>query len=118
MTENKRFTLRVHPKDNGVKIFDDYSDTNRRLFDVSYRDYEDAKYLRAKLESVVDLLNQMSDEIEILNRENQALKNHIDRNTVDKICVIDVLDCAKYDKFRDNTEVVDWIAEQLGVEIE
>ena len=27
----KRFTLRVHPKDNGVKIFDDGADENEQL---------------------------------------------------------------------------------------
>lgn len=64
----KRFTLRVHPKDNGVKIFDDGADDGyRRLFDVHYVDYESAKLLRARLEPVVDLLNN-------LNEENEWLK--------------------------------------------
>lgn len=100
MTENKRFI------DNTLKASEDLSITDT-LIDKRY-DYG----------SVVNLLNQMSDDIEILNRENQALKNHIDRNTISRFRVIDVLDCAKYDKFCDNTEVVDWIAEQLGVDME
>ena len=72
----KRFTLRVHPKDNGVKIFDDGADDGyRRLFDVHYVDYESAKLLRARLEPVVDLLNNLHEENKQLRKENKALKD-------------------------------------------
>jgi len=64
----KRFKLRMHPKDNAVKIFDEQADDgHRRLLNLSFMDYEDTKYVRAKLESVVDLLNE-------LYKENKQLR--------------------------------------------
>lgn len=63
---------------------------------------------------IIDLLND-------LYNENQRLHRHIERNTFNKIRVEDVFNYAKYDKFYDNKEVIksiDWLAEQLGVELE
>ena len=63
---------------------------------------------------IIDLLNK-------LNNENERLKRHIKANTLKKIKVEDVFNCAKYDKFYNNKEAIksiDWLAEQLGVDFE
>ena len=60
----RRFKCRCYQKDNTVKIYDG----SEILFDVSYRDFDDAFYLGRKLQSVIIELNE-------LNEENQSLKS-------------------------------------------
>lgn len=63
---------------------------------------------------IIDLLNQ-------LDNKNNILQRHIEQNTLSKIKVNDILDCAKYDKFYDNEEAIksiDWIAKQLRIDLE
>lgn len=61
MTE-KRFRLKVFERGAIVKIYDN----NRIIFDVAYRDYADAKYLREKLTGIVERLNDLHEEVEYL----------------------------------------------------
>ena len=63
MTE-KRFKSRCYEKQKNVVIYD----KGDKLFDVSYRDFEDAYYLKMKLIPVIDKLNELND-------ENEAFKN-------------------------------------------
>lgn len=80
MTE-KRFKSRCYEKEKNVVIYD----KGDKLFDVSYRDFEDAYYLKMKLIPVIDKLNELDtelkssprvdvNEIESLVCENQQLK--------------------------------------------
>ena len=80
MTE-KRFKSRCYEKQKNTVIYDD----GEKLFDVSYRDFEDAYYLKMKLSPVIDKLNELDtelkssprvdvNEIESLVCENQQLK--------------------------------------------
>ena len=80
MTE-KRFKSRCYEKQKNVVIYD----KGDKLFDVSYRDFEDAFYLKMKLSPVIDKLNELDtelkssprvdvNEIESLVCENQQLK--------------------------------------------
>ncbi len=78
MTENKRFTLRLHPKDKGVKIFNNHDEDNWRVLNLHFNDYEDAKFVRGKLEPVVDLLNEQHEEIQFLKTKIAQL---IEQNT-------------------------------------
>ena len=77
----KRFKSRCYEKQKNVVIYDD----GEKLFDVSYRDFEDAYYLKMKLSPVIDKLNELDtelkssprvdvNEIESLVCENQQLK--------------------------------------------
>lgn len=75
----------------------------------NYNAYDDYNAIQ-----LCDLLNE-------LHEENQALQRHIKRNTFNKIRIEDILNCAKYDKFYDDKEAIksiDWIAKQLGVDLE
>lgn len=63
----RRFKCRCYQKDNTVKIYDG----SEILFDVSYRDFDDAFYLSRKLQSVIMELNE-------LHEENERLKQNID----------------------------------------
>lgn len=60
----RRFKCRCYQKDNTVKIYDG----SEILFDVSYRDFDDAFYLGRKLQSVIMELNT-------LHEENEQLKS-------------------------------------------
>lgn len=77
----KRFKSRCYEKQKNVVIYD----KGDKLFDVSYRDFEDAYYLKMKLSPVIDKLNELDtelkssprvdvNEIESLVCENQQLK--------------------------------------------
>lgn len=77
----KRFKSRCYEKQKNVVIYDE----GDKLFDVSYRDFEDAYYLKMKLSPVIDKLNELDtelkssprvdvNEIESLVCENQQLK--------------------------------------------
>lgn len=103
MTE-KRFTNIEHDYENAwIKCNDD----------GDFMIYAIYKELDESLPSLEDLLNE-------LHEENQLLQRHIKRNTFNKIRVEDILNCAKYDKFYDDKEAIksiDWIAEQLGVDL-
>ena len=77
----KRFKSRCYEKQKNVVIYD----KGDKLFDVSYRDFEDAFYLKMKLSPVIDKLNELDtelkssprvdvNEIESLVCENQQLK--------------------------------------------
>lgn len=92
----RRFKCRCYQKDNTVKIYDD----SEILFDVSYRDFDDAFYLGRKLQSVIMELNELHEENQLLKlqvetklfsrreleKENEQLKQQI------KDLRIDVLD--------------------------
>jgi len=54
----KRFKSRCYEKQKNVVIYD----KGDKLFDVSYRDFEDAFYLKMKLSPVIDKLNELSEE--------------------------------------------------------
>ena len=77
----KRFKSRCYEKQKNVVIYD----KGDKLFDVSYREFEDAFYLKMKLIPVIDKLNELDtelkssprvdvNEIESLVCENQQLK--------------------------------------------
>lgn len=68
MTE-KRFKSRCYEKQKNTVIYD----KGVKLFDVSYRDFEDAYYLKMKLIPVVNKLNELSKENKELKEENQEL---------------------------------------------
>ena len=102
MTE-KRFELRLC--NNGTY----YLWNNNELTDIAFD-----KFNKESANELVDLLNE-------LHEENQVLQRHIKRSTFNKIRVEDVFNCAKYDKFYDNEEAIksiDWIAKELGVDFE
>ena len=64
-------------------------------------------------QDIVDLLNGYEEQIE-------GLKRHIERNTISRITVEDVLGCAKYSRFYGNEEIaeaIDCIAKDLGVNL-
>jgi len=70
MTE-KRFKSRCYEKQKNVVIYD----KGDKLFDVSYRDFEDAYYLKMKLSPVIDKLNELSEENSKLHTQNDFLKD-------------------------------------------
>ena len=101
MTE-KRFTIKDSMLKNGYVIIDNEKEYTFPVLDSTLN------YMFCKA------LNE-------LHEENQLLQRHIKRNTFNKIRVEDILNCAKYDKFYDDKEAIksiDWIAEQLGVDLE
>ena len=62
---------------------------------------------------IVKMLNEQE-------REIQRLKRHIERNTISRITVEDVLSCAKDSRFYGNEEIaeaIDCIAKDLGVNL-
>ena len=61
----RRFKCRCYQKDNTVKIYDG----SEILFDVSYRDFDDAFYLGRKLQSVIMELNELHEENDVLKQE-------------------------------------------------
>ena len=71
----RRFKCRCYQKDNTVKIYDD----SEIIFDVSYRDFDDAFYLGRKLQSVIMELNELHDEkqsvIKNCTREGDKMKD-------------------------------------------
>ena len=96
MTE-KRFKSRCYEKQKNVVIYD----KGDKLFDVSYRDFEDAFYLKMKLIPVIDKLNELAGEnqylksfkwnqdcineisismqqIQLLKKENEQLKQQVE----------------------------------------
>lgn len=96
MTE-KRFKSRCYEKQKNVVIYD----KGDKLFDVSYRDFEDAVYLKMKLIPVIDKLNELAGEnqylkslkwnqdcineisismqqIQLLKKENEQLKQQLE----------------------------------------
>ncbi|MBR3212976.1 MAG: hypothetical protein IKF79_00535 [Methanosphaera sp.] len=96
MTE-KRFKSRCYEKQKNVVIYD----KGDKLFDVSYRDFEDAFYLKMKLIPVIDKLNELAGEnqylkslkwnqdcineisismqqIQLLKKENEQLKQQLE----------------------------------------
>ena len=77
----RRFKCRCYQKDNTVKIYDD----SEILFDVSYRDFDDAFYLSRKLQSVIMELNE-------LHEENQQLKQEL-KNGICSLCGARVSKC-------------------------
>lgn len=92
MTKNKRFGFIYH---DGVKVL---TDSGKVIPD----------------NIALDLLNELAN-------ENEQLRKHIGRNTISKLCVEDVLDCAKYHIFCEDEKqikVIDWIAKELEVEDE
>ena len=78
----KRYSLRLSAKDKGVKIFNNHDENNWRVLNLHFNDYEDAQFVRGKLEPVVDLLNSLSD-------ENEELREQIgtDYNTANTLTV-------------------------------
>ena len=57
----RRFKCRCYQKDNTVKIYDG----SEILFDVSYRDFDDAFYCSRKLKQVIEKLNELHEENQI-----------------------------------------------------
>ena len=70
----KRYSLRLSAKDKGVKIFNNHDENNWRVLNLHFNDYEDAQFVRGKLEPVVDLLNKLNDENEQLKQQIEELK--------------------------------------------
>ena len=66
----RRFKCRCYQKDNTVKIYDG----SEILFDVSYRDFDDAFYLGRKLQSVIMELNELHEENQFLKQSNDNLR--------------------------------------------
>lgn len=99
MTE-KRFKSRCYEKQKNVVIYD----KGEKLFDVSYRDFEDAFYLKMKLSPVIDKLNELSNQNKELKKEDELFFGQ----------VFDIL--LKYqDLF--NREMADEVLEELGIEL-
>lgn len=99
MTE-KRFKSRCYEKQKNTVIYDE----GNKLFDVSYRDFEDAYYLKMKLSPVIDKLNELSNENKELKKEDELFFGQ----------VFDIL--LKYqDLF--NREMADEVLEELGIEL-
>jgi len=99
MTE-KRFKSRCYEKQKNVVIYD----KGDKLFDVSYRDFEDAYYLKMKLSPVIDKLNELSNQNKELKKEDELFFGQ----------VFDIL--LKYqDLF--NREMADEVLEELGIEL-
>ena len=69
----KTYSLRLSAKDKGVKIFNNHDENNWRVLNLHFNDYEDAQFVRGKLEPVVDLLNKLNDENEQLKHNNKML---------------------------------------------
>ena len=59
----KRFKTRVYEKEKNVVIYDE----GDKVFDGSFREFEDAYYLKMKLKPVIDKLNELA-------KENEQLK--------------------------------------------
>lgn len=74
MTE-KRFKSRCYEKQKNVVIYD----KGDKLFDVSYRDFEDAYYLKMKLSPVIGKLNELSNQNNELNTFKQKTLDLIDQ---------------------------------------
>lgn len=66
----RRFKCRCYQKDNTVKIYDG----SEILFDVSYRDFDDAFYLGRKLQSVIMELNELHEEKKELHVQCNLLR--------------------------------------------
>ena len=75
----RRFKCRCYQKDNTVKIYDG----SEILFDVSYRDFDDAFYLGRKLQSVIMELNELYEENEQCKMMIATLRNIILENGID-----------------------------------
>jgi len=80
----KRFKSRCYEKQKNVVIYDE----GNKLFDVSYRDFGDAYYLKMKLSPVIDKLNELAEEnqdnkamIEFLSTENTQIMNELKTRT-------------------------------------
>lgn len=71
----KRFKSRCYEKQKNVVIYD----KGDKLFDVSYRDFEDAYYLKMKLSPVIDKLNELSNQNNELNTFKQKTLDLIDQ---------------------------------------
>ncbi|MBQ8017471.1 MAG: hypothetical protein IJ258_05125 [Methanobrevibacter sp.] len=69
----KRFKSRCYEKQKNVVIYD----KSDKLFDVSYRDFEDAYYLKMKLSPVIDKLNELSNQNNELETVLQELINQL-----------------------------------------
>lgn len=96
----KRFKSRCYEKQKNVVIYD----KGDKLFDVSYRDFEDAYYLKMKLNPVIDKLNELSNQNKELKKEDELFFGQ----------VFDIL--LKYqDLF--NREMADEVLEELGIEL-
>lgn len=99
MTE-KRFKSRCYRKEKNVVIYEE----GDKLFDVSYKDFEDAYYLKMKLIPVIDKLNELSNQNKELKKEDELFFGQ----------VFDIL--LKYqDLF--NREMADEVLEELGIEL-
>ena len=70
----KRFKSRCYEKQKNVVIYD----KSDKLFDVSYKDFEDAYYLKMKLIPVIDKLNE-------LNEENQRLTDKLNQTALELV---------------------------------
>ena len=77
-------------KDHSVVIYKD----KEKIFDVSYLDYEDARYFRAKLAPIVDLLNYQHDII----CENNVIESGINLNQVFTLIDAKVKEVTPFDK--------------------
>lgn len=96
----KRFKSRCYEKQKNVVIYD----KGDKLFDVSYRDFEDAYYLKMKLSPVINKLNELSNQNKELKKEDELFFGQ----------VFDIL--LKYqDLF--NREMADEVLEELGIEL-
>ena len=67
----KRFKSRCYEKQQNTVIYDD----GEKLFDVSYRNFEDAFYLKMKLIPVIDKLNELNDENKFLNKQHNIYRD-------------------------------------------
>ena len=70
----KRFKSRCYEKQKNVVIYDE----GNKLFDVSYRDFEDAYYLKMKLSPVIDKLNELSEENKLYKERISLLSSLLD----------------------------------------
>lgn len=108
MTENKRFI--INQNGDYFTVIDTVKKRHMGMFEFKQDEFP----VYFCFHKIINLLNE-------LNNKNDMLKRHIERNTLSKINVNDVLDYAKYDKFYDNEEAIksiDWIAKTLGVDVE
>lgn len=106
MTE--RYTL--HQNGNNHTVIDE--EENVPMIMIEFKENEFPIY--ACFHRIIDRLNEQDERIKELER-------HIERNTISRITVEDVLSCARDNRFYDNEEIVkaiDCIAKDLGVNLD
>ena len=73
MTENKRYVRILDHSEKEVRIFDEHNQKN--IFNIFFMGLDSAICLKGALEDTVDLLNELSEEIEQLKNKIDVLED-------------------------------------------